>query len=117
MVETCGYRTVVRVAAKVCALVAFCVAITPVATAWDGELDTGFGGDGIMAIQMGTGDGEARGVAVRADGTYVLVGVAENTNDDFAFAAAVAKPAARTSVSAMVAARKRITSSPARSFP
>ena len=75
-----------RVATAGCALLWLFAVMTPVAQAWDGELDTGFAGTGIMAILMGTNDGSGQGVAVQADGTYVLVGVAENSNEDFGLA-------------------------------
>lgn len=61
-------------------------AMTSVVQAWDGELDTGFAGTGIMAIAMGTGDGSSQGVVVQADGTYVLVGIAVNSDEDFGLA-------------------------------
>jgi hypothetical protein len=40
--------------------------MTPVAQAWDGELDTGFAGDGIMAIFMGSGNSSGQGVITSA---------------------------------------------------
>jgi len=75
-----------RVAAVGCTLLWLFAAIAPVAQAWDGELDTGFAGDGIMAILMGSDDSSGQGVALQTDGTYLLVGVATNSNEDFGLA-------------------------------
>jgi len=75
-----------RVLVVGCTLFWLFAAIAPVAEAWDGELDTGFAGDGIMAILMGSDDSSGQGVAVQADGTYVLVGVATDSNEDFGLA-------------------------------
>ena len=69
-----------------CTLFWLFAVMTSVAHAWDGELDTGFAGDGIMAILMGSYDSFGKGVAIQADGTYVLVGVATNSNEDFGLA-------------------------------
>ncbi len=86
MIETCRPRRFVWIGAAGCALFVLFAAIIPVAAAWDGELDTGFAGTGIMAFLMGSSDGEGRAVAAQSDGTYVLVGAAENSDNDFGIA-------------------------------
>lgn len=44
----------------------------------DGSLDTSFGGDGKVAVGIGTGNDEAYGVAVQGDGKIVVAGYAAN---------------------------------------
>ena len=79
----CNWSWVVAVG---CTLLWLSAVMMPVAQAWDGELDAGFAGTGIMAILMGSGDGSGQGVAVQGDGTYLLVGVATDSSEDFGLA-------------------------------
>jgi len=86
MRKLCSRCNRFRAATAGCALFWLFAVMTSVAQAWDGELDTGFAGDGIVAILMGSGNSSGQGVAIQADGTYVLVGVATDSNEDFGLA-------------------------------
>jgi uncharacterized delta-60 repeat protein len=66
----------------------FCLAAITASSvdAYDGDLDPGFAGNGIMGIAMGTGDGWGRSIAVQSDGMYVIAGTATNLNEDIGIA-------------------------------
>jgi uncharacterized delta-60 repeat protein len=51
----------------------------------DGRLDASFDGDGVNYIEQDAFD-EARGIAVQADGSVVIAGLADNATHDFAVA-------------------------------
>jgi uncharacterized delta-60 repeat protein len=69
-----------------CTLLVLIIAPVRTSHGWDGALDAGFAGDGIMAILMGGGNGSSQAALYRADGTYLLAGFADNPNQDFALA-------------------------------
>jgi len=52
----------------------------------DGELDTTFGGDGIVTTQIGTGRDTAHAVAIQPDGKIVVVGTSDNATTGLDFA-------------------------------
>lgn len=86
MNEAMVLRGFAKATLAVCSLIWLAGWMTTQGWAYDGELDPGFAGDGIMAIVMGSGDASANGVAAQNDGHYVLVGVAEDTDKDFGIA-------------------------------
>lgn len=49
----------------------------------DGSLDNSFDSDGIVTVDVGSGDDIGYGVAIQADGKIVVVGSANTTDSDF----------------------------------
>ena len=65
-----------------------------------GALDTAFDSDGRVTVAIGSGDDEARGIALLADGGIVIVGESDNgSNDDIAVVRLTSAGALDTTVS------------------